>query len=135
MKNLLDNNTELDLKKPIKTKLLVDIVAQTILLTLTAIIATTVWAMQWNDYSWAAGIFYFGLGGYQLITSLVHLAYRSPSTLFKLYYIQLVVYVFLFMALFGAGSLMCGYILLFVTPLSAIYYLTITIVSYNHAKK
>ena len=134
MENLLDNKTEMP-NAALRKKLLLDIVAQVTLLATTALGILIIAVLDGNDYGLPAAVFYLGLGGYQLITSLVHLAYGKPPVLYVIYYCQLGIYLFLFMGLFGAGSIGCGYILLLVTPLSAIYYLTITIITHHHAKK
>lgn len=81
------------------------------------------------------GGIYFVLGGYQLISSLIHLAFKPLSGLRKAYYPQLIIHLML-LGIGIAGELIeLLYVELFLTALTAIYYLTVTIVEFVEMKK
>jgi hypothetical protein len=81
------------------------------------------------------GGIYLVLGGYQLISSLIHLAFKPISGLRKAYYPQLIIHLVLLGIGIAGESIELLYIELFATALTALYYLTVTIVDFVDIKK
>jgi hypothetical protein len=87
-------------------------------------------------------LFYFGLGGYQLLSSIIHLSIPGTFQKRKYYYIQLISYVGMFLLVglglifpFAEGCLVCLLLLLLLTPFSAVYYFIISLNDYQTHKQ
>lgn len=114
----------------LKVHLTVDLWAQIVLFA----ICLSFLAIQ--EYETAAGCFYFGVGGYQFVTSMVHLRNRSQwSGIRRAYYPQLIVHACLLIGGIAAFMIPVLFVELFATPLTAIYLLVITIIEYAQVTK
>lgn len=124
----LDQNTA-SANSNLSNKLNVDLYLQISLIGLAIVLIPLNW-----QYSFL--IFYFGLGAYQLASSLWHLAYKPIGLNRKIYFVILGVHGLLGLLLFVAEDSI--YIMLFavmsLSTLTAIYYLVITILDLLHAK-
>jgi len=114
----------------LKEKLQTDVVIQSILLGICLLGILT------QSFGLGFISFYFLLGGYQLISSLSHLAYKNHSVRRKLYWPQLIIHVFTF------GSLLIVeepidvlLVTLFTTGFSAFYYYILTLIEYANLRK
>lgn len=127
MENLLDQQTRPPVNlKFLEGKLKVDLAMQIIAL------AGTLISMALQEFATAFCFFYLGIGMYQLISSLVHLAAEKNNPLYKAYYIQLIIHGIFFLGMFTSIGIFTAYLLLFLSPVSGIYYFVITILNYNH---
>lgn len=133
MEEFLDNTPQIH-HPGLKRKLLIDIRAQSALFAIVALYCLLLLVMNEDDFIGPAMLFYFGVGAYQLVSSLVHLAYRQKTSLYRAYYIQLFIHLFVFLSAFMGGGILSLMLLLCLTPITAIYYYVITLLSYNHNK-
>lgn len=121
----------------LKGKLYTDLFAQI------SILGIFFFNLGFGGSGWAFCTFYFVLGGYQLLSSLVHLAIPNACKNRKGYYIQLIVHVFVWLGIFLAlkigGVFAFGFIGLYIelllSPLTAIYYFIVTIQDFQALPK
>lgn len=122
----LDFPTENFAKK--KTLLMVDIIAQPLILAVCAMLLFV------DGFAALCGI-YFVLGGYQLISSIIHLYFKPISAMRKAYYPQLIIHLIILSVGILTGHLLILYVELFATAVTALYYLTTTIVDFIEIKR
>jgi hypothetical protein len=87
-----------------------------------------------NEGDTAFCLFYFGIGGYQFLSAMIHLSIPNAFEKRKAYYFQLLLYLFMFV-LIAVGFalpyfnlfLILLFFLLILTPLTAVYYFIISI--------
>lgn len=124
----LDQNTA-SANSNLSNKLKVDLYLQISLIGLAIVLIPLNW-----QYSFL--IFYFGLGAYQLVSSLWHLAYKPIGLIRKIYFALLGVHGILGLSLFVAQETI--YLMLFaimaLSTLTAIFYLIITILDLLRVK-
>ncbi len=121
--------TEAEKKAENKRKLVqIDLFAQLII-----IIGSILFAFV--DPFIGLGGFYLVLGGYQLISSLIHLGFRPMSGLRAAYYPQLIIHLLVLAVGLFTGSILILYIELFATAITAFYYLAVTIVELVKANR
>jgi hypothetical protein len=131
MENPLDDLSAPVVHPGLRKKLLIDIIAQVSGIVLVILLFMT----NVGDYTPAFVAFYFGVGTYQLISSLVHFFFqKKPSPLYRMYYIQLCVHLFFFLGIFSFLGILGALALLYLSPITALYYFIITIITYNEVR-
>ncbi|HYG53306.1 MAG TPA: hypothetical protein VD905_20550 [Flavobacteriales bacterium] len=111
-----------------QAKLKVDVIVQT---TILAVAAITLVADGFGIM-----VFYFGIGAYQLISSLVHLQYKNHSFGRKAYWPQLFIHILTFASLAVVEEpIQVLFLMLFTTGFTAIYYYVLTLVEYADSKR
>ncbi len=111
-----------------KSLLTVDLYAQILIILLSIVIF-------FGDPLAGFGGIYFVLGGYQLISSLIHLAFKPISGMRKAYYPQLIIHLMLLGIGIAGEAIELLYIELFLTAITALYYIAVTIVEFVGLKK
>lgn len=115
----------------LRTKLLVDIIVQITGIAFVIFLPAT----SNGDYTSAFMAFYFGIGAYQLISSLLHFFFqKKPNPLYRIYYVQLFVHLFFLISSFIFLGVLGLLALVFLSPLTALYYFVITIITYNDTR-
>jgi hypothetical protein len=103
----------------------IDCAIQSVLIVLGFILGASSADNMLDDYFFFLG--YFLVGGWQLISVIVHFTYEAPykKTMRKIYLITLgiVLLAFLFSIPTGDGVMMMLFVLLFFSPIMAVYYL------------
>lgn len=124
----LDQNTA-SANSNLSNKLNVDLYLQISLIGLAIVLIPLNW-----QYSFL--IFYFGLGAYQLASSLWHLAYKPIGLARKIYFALLGVHGLLGLSLFVAEDsvFLMLFAIMALSTLTAIYYLIITILDRTRIK-
>lgn len=124
----LDQNTA-SANSNLSNKLNVDLYLQISLIGLAIVLIPLNW-----QYSFL--IFYFGLGAYQLASSLWHLAYKPIGLNRKIYFVILGVHGLLGLSLFVAEDsvFLMLFAIMALSTLTAVYYLIITILDLTRIK-
>lgn len=124
----LDQNTA-SANSNLSNKLNVDLYLQISLIGLAIVLIPLNW-----QYSFL--IFYFGLGAYQLASSLWHLAYKPIGLTRKIYFALLGVHGLLGLSLFVAEDsiFLMLFAIMALSTLTAVYYLIITILDLTRIK-
>lgn len=111
-----------------KQLLTVDLYVQILIILVSGVLAFA------DVFAGMCGI-YFVLGGYQLISSLIHLVFKPISGIRKAYYPQLCIHLIVLGFSISIGLLVVLYAELFLTAITALYYITVTIVELVKLKK
>ena len=111
-----------------KQLLTVDLYAQVLIILVSGI-------LFFMDPFLGLGGIYLVLGGYQLISSLIHLSFKPISGLRKAYYPQLVIHLIALGIGIGGGLIVVLYAELFLTLITAVYYIVITVSEYIEFNK
>lgn len=131
MKTPIDDLSTPVVHPGLKTKLLIDLCAQVAGIALVIFLMAT----SQDDYLSAFMTFYFGIGSYQFISSLVQLYFQKKThALYRIYYIQLCIHLVFFLSAFTPAGLIGLFALLYLSPVTALYYFIVTIVTYNETR-
>ena len=111
-----------------KTLLLVDLIAQLLILVVSGFVFFV------DSFAAFWGI-YIVLGGYQCISSVIHLFLKPNSGMRKAYYPQLVIHLIVLAIGIFTENIFILYVELFATAITALYYLATTIVDFVVVKR